>query len=49
MNPAAYFKRIYNQPVLPDESGYQPGSSGKTRPPGIYADTKSDSIISVIF
>jgi len=49
MNPAAYFSHVYNQPVLPDEFCYQPGSSGKTRPPGIYVDTDSYSIISDCF
>jgi hypothetical protein len=49
MNPAAYFSRVYNQHVLPDESRYQPGSSGKTLPPGIYVDTESYSNISDCF
>ena len=48
MNPAAYFSDVYNQPLFPDESGYQPGSSGKARPPRIYVDTESYSIICLI-
>lgn len=48
MNPGAYLSRVYNQPVLPYESCYRSGSSGKTRLPGTYVDTESYSFISLI-
>ena len=48
MNPVAYFSHVYNQPVFPDQSCYQPRSSGKTHPPGIYVDPESYFITSLI-
>lgn len=47
MNPAAYFSRVYHQPVLPDDPGYQLGSSGKTSPPRVHPDAESQPIVSL--